>query len=704
MSEKPKHPPNRLAPNRLAEESSPYLRQHALNPVNWYPWGDEALARAKAEDRPIFLSVGYSACHWCHVMAHESFEDGDTAAFLNEHFVPVKLDREERPDLDALYMRSVMLMTGSGGWPLSVFLTPDLKPFFGGTYFPKDQRYGMPSFLHVLRGVAEAYRKRRGDVLTSADGLLEAVRESFGRPEGPTPGPRAALASRRAILERFDPRHGGFGQGPKFPQPPLLEFLLDEADRSGDEALQGRVLFTLDRMEAGGVRDQVGGAFHRYSVDGEWRVPHYEKMLYDNAQLAALYARASLITGRAHYSRVADEILADLRKTMAAPGGGFVAALDADSEGEEGLFYLWTPDELEAALGHEDGRMIASLFGITSGEGLEHRTLHRTADRAEAAQRAGQEEAAFAARVKRALVSLEASRAKRIPPGVDTKVLTDWNALAAEGFLCQAMATGSKEDLETGLGTLRAIWQRCEREGVLLHAWDGERAKIPGFLADYAYLARAEWRAYEATGDPEHLARVETLLLRALERFGGGGRGPWNDAAGEEGGLILPVRDADDGVLPAALSVVAQVLWNWERLTGAAWATEALEALLAAEGGALERNPGAQPLLAGLAASRALPPVEVVVSGPEMPAIAALLRAARESALAGALVLPLLRRGDGRAYPLFEGRGGGRPRAFVCVDRSCDLPVEDAAELREKLEAARHRIRAAYREALDGGE
>ena len=360
------------------------------------------------------------------------------------------------------------------------------------------------------------------------------MRESFGRPEGPPPGPRAAFSSRRAILERFDPRHGGFGQGPKFPQPPLLAFLLDEADRSGDEALQGRVLFTLDRMEAGGVRDQVGGAFHRYSVDGGWRVPHYEKMLYDNAQLAALYSRAWVITGRAHYGRVADEVLADLRKTMAAPGGGFVAALDADSEGEEGLFYLWNPDELEAVLGHEEGRVVASMFGITSGEGLEHRTLHRTSDWAEGARRAGQEEAAFAARVKRALAALEAWRAKRIPPGVDTKVLTDWNALAAEGFLCQAMATRFKEDLETGLHTLEALWQRCATDGALLHTWDGERAKIPGFLADHAYLARAEWRAYEATGDPEHLARVETLLLRgvgevrrrrprALERRGGGG-------------------------------------------------------------------------------------------------------------------------------------------------------------------------------------
>jgi uncharacterized protein len=695
MSEKPEHPPN-----RLAKESSPYLRQHAHNPVDWYPWGDEELERARAEDKPIFLSVGYSACHWCHVMAHESFEDGDTAAFLNEYFVPVKLDREERPDLDALYMRSVMLMTGSGGWPLSVFLTPDLKPFFGGTYFPKEQRYGMPSFLQVLRGVAEAYRTKRGDVLASADGLLEAVRESFGRPEGPPAGPRAAQASRRAILERFDPRHGGFGQGPKFPQPPLLEFLLDEADRSEDATVLDRVLFTLDRMEAGGVRDQVGGAFHRYSVDGEWRVPHYEKMLYDNGQLAALYARASLVTGRVHYGRVADEILADLRKTMAAPDGGFVAALDADSEGEEGLFYLWRPGELDAVLGNEEGRMIASFFGITEGVGLEHRTLHRTVGWAEAARRAGQEEAAFAARVKRALASLEGSRAKRIPPGVDTKVLTDWNALAAEGFLRRAMAGGSAGDLATGLRTLQALWQRCERDGVLLHAWDGERAKIPGFLADYAYLARAEWRACEATGDPGHLVRVETLLRWALERFGGGGRGPWNDAPGEEGGLILPVRDADDGVLPAALSVVAQVLWNWERLTGAAWAAEELDALLAAEGGALERNPGAQPLLAGLAASRVLPSVEVVISGANMAALAPLLKAAREAAPAGALVLPLLSDSAAPPYSLFEGREGERPRAFVCVGRVCDLPVEDAAELREKLEAARQKIRVAYLEAL----
>ncbi len=700
MSEHSNHPPN-----HLARETSPYLRQHAHNPVDWYPWGEEALSRAKAEDRPIFLSVGYSACHWCHVMAHESFEDEATADFLKEHFVAVKLDREERPDLDALYMRSVVLMTGSGGWPLSVFLTPDLKPFFGGTYFPKERRYGIPSFLQILHGVADAYRTRRGDVASSAQGLLDAVRQSFDRPEGPPPGPRVSDAAQRALMERFEPRHGGFGAGPKFPQPPLLEFLLDEADRSGNVALLDKILLTLDGMEAGGVRDQVGGAFHRYSVDGEWRVPHYEKMLYDNGQLAALYARAAVVTGRDDYRRVADEILADLRTTMAVPGGGFVAALDADSEGEEGLFYLWRPDELESVLGCEEGRVMASLYNVSEGEGLERRTPHRTAGWAEVAGRAAQDEKAFRERVERALAALRTARSERLPPGVDTKVLTDWNALAAEGFLCQAMATGSEEDLETGLRTLQALWERCVQGDTLYHVWDGEQARIAGFLADHAYLARAEWRAYEAAGDPAHLDRVEKLLRRSLARFGTGGRGPWSDApACGDGGLILPVRDADDGVLPAALSVIAQVLWHWERLTGAAWATEALDALLKAEGGALERNPAAQPLLAGLAAFRALPSVEVVVSGPAMAELAPMLGAARQAAPAGTLVLPLVGSGEGPRHALFEGRAGDRPRAFVCMDRACDLPVEDVKALRQKLRAARRRIRAAYLKALDSGE
>jgi uncharacterized protein YyaL (SSP411 family) len=679
--------------NRLATESSPYLRQHARNPVDWYPWGPEALALAAREDKPIFLSIGYSACHWCHVMAHESFEDPATAAKLDEGFVSIKVDREERPDLDALYMRAVLLMTGSGGWPLSVFLTPDLKPFFGGTYFPKEERWGVPSFRQVLDGVSRAYAGRRGDVTESADRLLKAVAESFRPPAGKgLPDRAAADAAREAVLARYDDRHGGFGAGPKFPQPALLHFLLDESVRAGDRSLAERVFFTLGRMEAGGVRDQLGGGFHRYSVDGEWLVPHFEKMLYDNAQLAALYFRAAALGGGDRFRSVAREVLADMRRSMAAPGGGFVAALDADSEGEEGLFYLWTPDQIAEVLGAEEGALVARLYGVTGGPSLEGRILHRAAGLRGGPPESREVEPALAGRLRADLDGLLSARERRVHPGVDTKVLTDWNALAAIAFLEGGLDGSSPEDLESGLGTLEALWSRCWDGRLLRHLWDGERPRIPGFLSDYAYACLALWKAFEATGDPGHLDRFRLLLEGALRRFRDPAGGTFVDApaAQDPSGPPVAVRDADDGVLPAPLSVVAGALWRWERLTGSEEAAAALTSLLAEEGGALAANPGAQPLLAGLAAARCLPQVDVVVAAPSMREALPYLRVARRLGGPDCLVLPLLSErleaDVADRYALFRGRS--RPAgaaAFVCAGGSCRSPAVDPDALEALL-------------------
>ena len=679
--------------NHLVHETSPYLRQHVHNFVDWYPWGPEPLEKARQEDKPIFLSIGYSSCHWCHVMAHESFEDGATAAYLNEHFVSIKVDREERPDIDALYMRSVMLLTGSGGWPLSVFLTHDAKPFFGGTYFPKEARWGMSSFRRVLEGVWTAYHERRSEVDLSADRLLCAVGDSLRAPDGTgIPGPGAADEARRAILGRYDPDRGGFGHGPKFPQPPLLQFLLDESARTGDRAHSDRVFFTLRKMEAGGVRDQVGGGFHRYSVDGEWLVPHYEKMLYDNAQLASLYFGAYSASGDEAFKTVAQEVLADVTRSMGADGGGFVAGLDADSEGEEGKFYLWNPGEMEAALGEEEGQLVAAFFGIASGPGLEGQTLHRVEAWEMAAKKAGQTPAQFRARIAGDLERLRLAREGRVHPHVDTKVLTDWNALAAKALLDGHVATGEAGFLDTGRNALSLLWKRCWKDGRLYHVWDGEEAKVPGFLSDYAYLAQAEWRAFEASGDGAHLDRVGTLLTAASDRFRQEEPGHWVDAPAscEDGGLLLPVRDADDGVLPAPLSVLACVLWGWERLNDAGGTGEALDDLLRAEGGALTQNPGAQPLLAELAALRSAPPVDVVVAAPSMGLARPLLEAARGAAPLGAVVLPLLASGmkgpAAEGYALFRGRWSESDiRAFVCVGGTCGLPVRTCTELADRL-------------------
>ena len=683
--------------NHLAGQTSPYLLQHLLNPVDWHPWGEEALAKARGEDRPIFLSIGYSACHWCHVMAHESFEDRRTADFLNAHFVCIKVDREERPDLDALYMRAVQFMTGSGGWPLTVFLTPDLRPFFGGTYFPPEPRHGMPSFLQVAASVDRTYRERRGDVDGAADRLVTAIQASFQGAAGKTAPPAgAAKSSVEALMSRFDEVDGGFGGGPKFPQPPLLSFLLDEAAVEGRPEVAEKVAFTLRRMARGGIRDQVGGGFHRYSVDGEWRVPHYEKMLYDNAQLASLYFKAYGSAGESEFLRVGEAVLSDLAASFAAPGGGFVAAHDADSEGEEGRYYLWTPEELDGVLGQGDGRLAASLFGIGEGESLEARTLHQTGSLEELSARLGEKPEVLRRKMDGILSRLGEARRGRVPPGVDTKVLTDWNALAASAFLDGYAATGEGRHLRTGLATLDAAWSRCWTGGSLHHVWDGKRARVEGLLADHAFLARAEWRAFEVTGDPRHLERVRLLVAAVLDRFRDASSGRFYDSPvrGGDAGLLIPVRDVDDGVLPSALGVMARVFWDWGRLTDDAAVRAALESIVEGESSSLASQPGAMPLLAGLASARARASVEVVVAAPALDgAPGLLLAAAIREAPPYALVVPLaadrMDEAEARRYPLLEGRyPEGRACAYVCVGSTCRRPVETVEELSAELRGA----------------
>ena len=683
--------------NRLVRESSPYLRQHAGNPVDWYPWGEEALERARREGKPIFLSVGYSSCHWCHVMAHESFEDEETAAFLNEHFVSIKVDREERPDVDALYMRAVMLMTGSGGWPLTVFLTPSLSPFYGGTYFPPVERHGIPAFRRVLEVVAKAYSEQRPEIEDSSQKVLLAMSRSF-EPGIPAelPGRKAAEAARRAILPRFDDEQGGFGRGPKFPQPVLLDFLLNEDWRHPGLALREKVFFTLRQMEAGGVRDQVGGGFHRYSVDGEWRVPHFEKMLYDNALLASLYFRAHVLSGDGGFEGTGREILRDLQGTLAAPGGGFFAALDADSEGEEGKFYLWSPEEVRRVLEPAEADLVCSLCGLQKSQRLDGRILHRRRSWTEAAAGAGQDEGAFRERVLRDLSMLREARESRVHPSVDTNVLTDWNALAAQAFLDGYLATGDGLLLATGLSTLEITWRRCWQGKLLMHVWDGKVAKIGGFLSDYAYLARAEYRGYEATGNGSHLDRAGILLKATLKRFKNPS-GQFFDTPSPEGALSLRVRGAEDGVLPSPLSVLGGLLWDWERITASAEARKALDALLRTESERLRGEPGARPLLADLAACRRLPDVEVVVAAPgPSPEADALLAAARRAGIPRLLVLPLYAglKSQREGHAIFEGRHSlSGVVAYVCAGRSCKAPIADPEELKKALEDVAAEIR-----------
>ncbi|MDX6511361.1 MAG: uncharacterized protein QOE36_865 [Gaiellaceae bacterium] len=535
-------------PNRLADETSPYLLQHADNPVDWYPWGEEALGRARDEDRPILLSIGYAACHWCHVMEHESFEDAETAAVMNEHFVNIKVDREERPDLDAVYMDAVVALTGSGGWPMTVFLLPDGEPFLGGTYFPPEPRHGLPSFRQVLGAVSDAYRERREDVTRQAAALVETVRrQSQAQPstEPLTDGLlRDALRAHRGA---FDPQWGGFGRAPKFPPASSLEFLLRMHLRGDDDAL-AMARATLDGMAAGGIYDLLGGGFHRYSVDERWLVPHFEKMLYDNALLAPVYLHAWLVTGEERYRRVVEETLDYLLRELALPEGGFTSAQDADTDGVEGLTFSWTDEELEEVLGRPRPDLL---------QPFEH---GRSILRGELAD--GERAALFEA------------REERPKPLRDDKVVTAWNGMT----LAALAEAGRRLDREDWLDAARRLADfllgpLSDEKWRLLRTYRAGRAKTSGFLEDYAHVASGLYELHVATGELRWLEESRRLALLAVELFSDDERGGFflSPAHGEE--LVARTKDLDDHPTPSGNSMLALVLLRLARI----WGDEELE-------------------------------------------------------------------------------------------------------------------------------
>ncbi|MFO7712395.1 MAG: thioredoxin domain-containing protein, partial [Dehalococcoidia bacterium] len=468
----------RERPNRLAGETSPYLRQHAHNPVDWYPWCDEALSRARAEDKPILLSIGYSACHWCHVMAHESFEDHDTALLMNEGFINIKVDREERPDVDAIYMDAVQAMTGSGGWPLTVFLTPEGKPFYGGTYFPPEDRHGMPGFRRVLRSVADFYRRNRGEVEHSARLMVAALEERSGVPVETRPLHVDVLHEAFAALRAdLDAANGGFGAAPKFPQPLILEYLLRYHHRTGNEEALDMATLALEKMAAGGIYDQIGGGFHRYATDAGWLVPHFEKMLYDNALLSRVYLHAYLVTRRPLFRRIVEETIDYVLREVTDPEGGFYSAQDADSEGLEGKYYVWTLDEVKTVLGEEQASVVEDYYGISAkGNFGGSNILHVPGDIAVEAPDV----------VRLAGVALLKERETRVHPGRDDKVLTSWNALMLAS-LAEAASVLERDDyLAAAVANGSFILEKMMLDGYLKHTYKDGEAKIEGFLDDYA--------------------------------------------------------------------------------------------------------------------------------------------------------------------------------------------------------------------------
>jgi uncharacterized protein len=658
-------------PNRLAGESSPYLRQHADNPVDWYPWGHEAFAKAADERKPILLSVGYSACHWCHVMAHESFEDDETAKLVNELFVNVKVDREERPDVDAIYMDAVQAMTGHGGWPMTVFLTPDGRPFFGGTYFPKTARGGMISFSDLCRRIDEVWRTRQDDLEAQAEELTASIGRSAQMPAADRlPGTEALQGAYAELRRQFDHEWGGFGQAPKFPQAMSLELLLRAHHHNDSVDTLEMVTTSLDAMASGGMYDHLGGGFARYSVDRMWLVPHFEKMLYDQALLTRVYLHAWQITGEARYLQVVDETIGYVLRDLRHPEGGFFSAEDADSEGVEGKFYVWSHEELRDLLGADADAAVA-WWGASPQGNFEGSNILWRPVRGDLAR---------PPEIERARAALFEARERRVRPGLDDKVLTEWNALMLAGLATAAAATGNEVWLGAARDNAEFLLGRLRRDdGRWLRSWQAEAgAKQPAFAADHAALLDAFITLAESTGEARWLDEARTVADAVLELF-------WDD---EHGGVFTTGSDAEqlvtrpkdllDGATPSANSLAADGLQRLAALTGEMRYQDRADDVLRLLAGPATQHPTSFGHLLAALDLRLSGAVEVAVAGDRPD----LVRVVQQRYLPHVV----LAWGERYDSPVWEGREDGR--AYVCRNYACLAPVTDPAALAEQLTKA----------------
>jgi len=674
--------------NRLAREKSPYLLQHAHNPVDWCAWNAEAFAKARAENKPIFLSIGYSTCHWCHVMERESFESEDVGNYLNEHFVSIKVDREERPDVDKIYMTFVQSTTGSGGWPLNVFLTPDLKPFFGGTYFPPVERHGRPSFLQLLQQVSQVWQERRGEVLESANDV-QARLEAATADANAGNSELTADAIQRAgqmFKRMFDPRYGGFGDAPKFPQPSIPSLLLRHARRFADAGARDMVLQTCNGMARGGIHDQLGGGFARYSVDAQWLVPHFEKMLYDNAQLAQLYLDACLVSGDAQHADVVRDILDYVLRDMTHPDGGFYSAEDADSEGQEGKFYSWTHDELSKLLAPDEFIVAAKHFGITkAGNFVDHSHPAPLPGLNVLSIVEPKIPAADLPLLASAKAKMLAVRATRVRPHLDDKILTSWNGLMLGAF-ARASAVLGEEKYRAAAGKNLAFIQAKlwdEKTKTLFHRWrDGERDSVQ-LLETYAFQLSGVIELYEATLEPKHLDFASALAEAMIAKFYDPENGGFWQSASGAADLILRIKDDYDGAEPSGNSVAALVLLKLAAITGCADFKAPAEATLRFFAARLEKFPQALPfMLHALDFSIQAPLRIVIVENPWGAKSQALIRAAHSVYQPNKVVLGNLGTVEefARTLPARDDA-----MAYVCTGSACQPPTAQPDELRRIL-------------------
>ena len=673
--------------NKLIDETSPYLLQHAHNPVDWYPWGDEAFAKAEAEYKPVLVSIGYSACHWCHVMEHESFEDEATARIMNENFVNIKVDMEERPDVDQIYMTFVQLTTGRGGWPMNVFLTPDKKPFFGGTYFPPAPRYNMPSWPQILVSISEAWREKREELLRSANDILGELRRVGISEFSSAPFSTDQLDSAfQSFSHSFDKTNGGFGGAPKFPPSMSLEFLMRYWKRTGDDRALEMVTFTARKMADGGIFDQLGGGFHRYTVDAIWLVPHFEKMLYDNSQLIKIYLHLFQITKDDFFRRVAVETLEYVKREMLDEAGGFYSSQDADSEGEEGKFFVWTPGEIVEILGEDDARIFNFFFDVSDEGNFEGKNILQVTYTREAAARALRIDVGDLDEVlERGRKKLFGHRETRIKPFRDEKILTAWNGLMLSAFAKAGAVLGSDDYLRVARRNADFLLENLKQNGRLLRTWKDGRAKLNGYIEDYANLADGLIELYQASGDLRYLSEAKRLADLMITEFWDEESGGFFFTSGDHEELIVRNKDFYDNATPSGNSAGADVLLRLAKFYG----DEKYERF----GTTVLRLAAAQLARYPQGFGRALSAMEFHVARVREIAIVGehgnpLEQELFQTYLPDAVVA-LAADTAQNELPLFAGKQpiGGKPTGFVCENFVCQKPVTDVEALKELLAA-----------------
>lgn len=683
-------------PNRLAKEKSPYLLQHANNPVDWFPWSEEAFEIAKRDNKPIFLSIGYSTCHWCHVMERESFEDEEVAAILNEHFVSIKVDREERPDVDHLYMSVCQAMTGQGGWPLTVIMTPEKKPFFAGTYFPKTRKYGRYGLTDLLPQLAEKWQEDRTQAEEIGEQIVEETKSRMlSNLEGEL-SEQSLDRAYRQYAELFDETYGGFGSAPKFPTAHNVSLLLRYYKRTGKEQAMVMAEKTLDAMFRGGMYDHIGFGFARYSTDERWLVPHFEKMLYDNALLAIAYLEAYQVTDKPRYAEVAEQIFTYVLRDMTDPEGGFYSAEDADSEGREGKFYVWEPDEVLEVLGIDDGDLFCDLYGITAEGNFEGHSIPNLIGQAEEtfAKRKGMPVSELRAKIESCRAKLFAYREERVHPHKDDKILTAWNGLMIAALAKGAKVLGNPAYADAAAKAEAFLWSKLRREdGRLLARYRDGEAAYSGYVDDYAYTIWGQIELYEATFDPAYLRKATGLARDLIRLF-------WDD---EKGGLFFYGHDAEqlltrmkeiyDGAMPSGNSVAAYNLQRLSKYVYDAGISQKADELLKAFAGSAERYPSGHAMLFTALDFAVSSPMEIVIAGDRSkPETKQMLESVRHRFLPNAVVIYVPNGEEGelvrQTIPLVQDKVslGGRTTAYVCEHFSCQAPTDDPEELEELLD------------------